>query len=113
MSGRSEFVDVLIHLQGLIGRPVRVGICPVDHEPVAVLEGGLGGDAREQLDGPFPDGAAVFVLGFVDGADDGHISGFFVLDPAKFEGAAVAEDGALAVKQQGLAITVMEVQSWT
>jgi hypothetical protein len=100
------FIEALAHLQTLLGRAVVVTIARPGNQltSIALLAGGLGGDAREILGKPLPEGTAAFVLGFGD-ETGGHISGYFVLDPALFEEAELAGE-TLVVRTAGVAITV-------
>jgi hypothetical protein len=102
---RMSFVESLSHLQSLLGRQVVVTIRPPDDllGSVALLSGWLGGDGHEIIGG-FPEGAAAFVLGFGD-EFGGHLVGYFVIDPARFEGAELS-DNTLVIRSAGTAVTV-------
>jgi hypothetical protein len=102
-----SFVEVLIAMQGSIGRPVDVLVCSGQGRPrgaTAMLTGELsaGPGAREVFGDQAPADAVVFVVGI-----DGHgVTGYVVLDPASFERSFWTDAGALTIAQGGIVFVV-------
>lgn len=109
MQALGSFTEVLVRLQGLIGRPVHVIIRSATGNPpdaIAYFWGGLGGDAgdRLRLSRDRDRDSAKFAVGF-DDPDVGAIGYFTVSEPALRE--AFVDGDKLLIHSGDVWITVI------